>query len=412
MATKPAGPKGARAGKAGSTGTPRAAAAAERRRAAQAKAIHDINEQLSGPVLAVYRTLLPDLQTLSYEDILTSPDLVNGCMLIFEKQRSLFQHLLVSEAGLPVTDDDEPLWCGRSIDDIRILVIRTTAKKYLRTHGDRFRDVKEHSNRADSKVNVGLLERLFDLVTRLWQGGPAQKPKPSAEKTRSGADVFYETIAPFLRHRWQVPLIPYYAALPRSLIREVGEGLLSLRRPEDLEFLLRIGRNDFNEAQTIAGDLTREMLDTDPRAASGVTHAGRQEYERLLTSLHHRMGPRFWKVFTGTELLDSLSTKSTADIIEMATHLDRVGPETVDSLVTFLQRPQIAPFLRVAEDTLPREDFDAIFGMPGNPRLARVFAQKAAQLRVEPAKLEDFETQLPFIFQAYRTAPEDFTRTL
>jgi len=380
-------------------------------RARSSASIRTINEQLGGPVLDVYRTLLPNLKSLTYTDILQSPELIQGCMKIFEKQRERFADLLKNESGLPVSDDDEPLWCGRSVDEVRILVIRTTAKKYFRTHGDRFGDVKEHTKRPDSKVNVPLLDRLFDLVSRLWHA-PGHRPAAAPPKPKSGADVFYETIAPYLRHSWQLPLIPYYAALPRSLIREMGEGLLNIRRPEDLEFILRIGRDDFNEAQRITGDLAREMLDTDPRASVGVAHAGRAEYERLLSGLHHHMGARFWKVFTGTELLDSLQHKSTADIVEMASHLDRMSPETVDSLVGFLQRPQIAPFLRVADTVMQQKDFDAIFGVPGNPRLARIFAKKAAQLRLDPGDPEDFEKRLPFIFQAYLTSPEDFAKGL
>jgi len=377
----------------------------------QAKSIHAVNEQLSGPVLEIYKRLLPDLNPMSYQDILASPELVYGCFLIFEKQRDLFLDLLKNEAGQPVSNDDEELWCGRTTNDVCVLVIRTSAKKYFRTHCDQFRDVSEIRQRPNSTVNAGLLERLFGLVSRMWHGMPAHQPAVQTKmKRKSGADVFYESIAPYIRHRWQVPLIPYYAALPQSLIEEVGEGLLSMQQPSDLEFLLRIGRKDFNEAQRLTGDLAREMLDTDPRAAKGVTHAGQAEYERLLNGLHEHMGARFWKVFTGMELLDSLENKNTADIVEMASHLDRVGPETVDSLIGSLQRPQIAPFLRVAETQLENKDFDAVFGMSGDPRLARTFAKRAAQLRLDPQDPDDFEKQLPFIFQAYKAAPASFAR--
>jgi hypothetical protein len=333
-------------------------------------------------------------------------------MRLFDRQRAPFADLLKNGQGVPVSDDDEPLWCGRSINDVRVLVIRTTAKKYFRTHGDRFHDIREHDTRPDSKVNVPMLERLFDLVTRLWHPQPARTKAPSRPKPKSGADVFYEAMAPYLRHDWQLPLIPYYAALPKSLVRELGEGLLTMRRPEDLEFVLKIGRADFSEAQRITGDLTREMLDTDPRASAGIVHAGQAEYERLLGGLHEKMGARFWKVFAATDVLDSLQHKSTADIVEMASHLDRMSPDTVDSLVAFLQRPQIAPFLHVAEKVLQPKDFDAVFGIPGNPRLARIFAKKAAQLRLDPSDPNDFENRLPFIFQAYMTAPADFAKGL
>lgn len=390
------------------------AARAEAQRREQARVIHAINEALRGPVLDIYRTLLPQLGTLSYEDVLATPGLVDGCFRLFEKRRDTFAALLVSESGLPVSDDDTPLSCGRSVAEIRTLVVRTSAKKYFRTHGHRFSDVEEHKRRPDTKVNTSLLARLFELVASLWQGRDGRKTAPAdaARKVRIKADQFYEAMAPYLRHDWQVSLIPYYATLPQTLVTEMGEGLLSLRRPEDLEFLLRIGRADFNEAQSITGELSREMLDTDPRAASGVTHVGAKEYERLLSGLHERMGGRFWKVFTATELLDSLGSKSTADIVEMATHLDRMGSDTVDYLVQFLQRPQIAPFLRVAETALGREIFDAVFGTPGDPKLARIFAQKAAQLRVDRDDPEDFGRKLTFIFQAYHTSPDDFAKTL
>ena len=376
--------------------------------------IQTINEALRGPVMDIYRALLPDLGTLAYEEVLAKPSLVDGCFQLFDKRREAFAALLITDSGEPVTDDETPLRCGRSVADIRKLVVRTTAKKYLRTHGDRVRDVEEQKRRPDPKVNTSLLARLFDLVASLWQGRNSRKAASTdaARKARIKADQIYETMAPYLRHDWQVPLIPYYAALPRSLVAEMGEGLLSLRRPEDLEGLLRIGRADFNEAQNIAGDLSREMLDTEPRATGGVTHVGAQEYERLLGGLHERMGRRFWKIFASKDVLDSLGTKSTADIVEMAVHLDRMGSESVDYLVKFLQRPQIAPFLRVAETTLGPDIFDTVFGIPGDSKLARSFTQKAAQLRVDPEDPEDFDGKLVFIFQAYRTSPDDFSKTL
>jgi hypothetical protein len=384
-----------------------------RRRAEQARVIHAINEALSGPVLEVYRSVLPKLEPLSYQDVLASPDLVEGCMLMFEKQPDLFRHLLVNQAGEPVSDETEPLSCGRSIEDIRLLVIRTTAKKYFRTHGDKFGDVKEHSDREDSIVNANMLDRLFDLVTRLWQGKPFRKPpQEKPKRKKSGADVFYDSIAPFLRFRWQVKLIPYYAALPRPLIEELGEGLLRLRRPEDLEFLLRIGREDFNEAQRMTGDLAREMLDSEPRAAKGVVHAGQHEYDRLLSNLHAHMGGRFWKMFVETSRIDSLRTKHIADIVEMASHLDRMSPESVEGMVSHLERRQIAPFLRAAETVLNRDDFDSVFGIPGNPRLARIFMQKATMLKTDPNEPDDFENRLPVIFKAWQSSPEHFAKRL
>ncbi len=387
---------------------------AEDRRREQARVIHAINEALRGPVLDIYRTLLPQLGPLSYEDVLATPGLVDGCFRLFEKRRDTFAALLVTDSGLPVADDDTPLSCGRSVAEIRTLVVRTSAKKYFRTHGDRFGDVEEHKRRPDTKVNTSLLARLFELVASLWQGRDGRRTAhdDAARRARIKADQLYEEMAPYLRHDWQVSLIPYYATLPRTLIAEMGEGLLSLRRPEDLEFLLRIGRANFNEAQNITGELSREMLDTDPRAARGVTHVGGKEYERLLNGLHGRMGGRFWKVFTATELLDSLGSKSTADIVEMAAHLDRMGSDSVDYLVQFLQRPQIAPFLSVAETALGSEVFNAVFGTPGDPKLARIFAQKAAQLRVDRDDPEDFGRKLTFIFQAYHTSPDDFAKTL
>ncbi|MBB4267649.1 hypothetical protein [Roseospira visakhapatnamensis] len=384
-------------------------------RAGQAHVIQTINETLRGPVLEIYRSLLPPLRTMDYEGILATPTLVDGCLRLFEKRRDLFAALLVTETGAPVTDDDTPLRCGRSVTDIRTLVVRTAAKKYFRAHGDRIHNADETKARAGGTVSASLVARLFDLVARLWPSRDGRKPAsdPARKPTdKGGADRLYEAMAPYLRHPWQVPLIPYYVALPRTLVAEMGEGLLSLRRPDDLESLLRIGRADFNEAQAICGDLSREMLDTNPRAAQGVTRAGGKEYERLRSGLHAHMGPRFWTVFAELDVLDSLRTKSTADIVEMATHLDRIGSNSVDSLVKFLQRPQIAPFLRVADAVLGREVFDTVFGVPGNPKLARAFAQKAAQLRVDRDDPEDFDRKLTFVFQAYRTAPDEFAKAL
>ena len=61
---------------------------------------------------------------------------------------------------------------------------------------------------------------------------------PVRYRTVPGAgDKLYEALRDVLRYDWQARLVPYYAPLPVSLVRNLGERLLEYKAPGDLEQL-------------------------------------------------------------------------------------------------------------------------------------------------------------------------------
>ena len=369
---------------------------------------HQIISTLKGPVAARMRQLIPTLAPLDdpYRTVMESPELLYGCLLVFRKQRSKFADFLVDEQGRPVTDDAKPLSCGRSVNDIIGMIVRSGARQYATK---RFVDATAKPNVVEPQTK-SLLEKLASLVTGNWREDERPKPRPN----RNYAEEFYQAIRDNLEHDWQGPLIPHYAELPAKLTRELGPGLTTLRNPEGIAALANIGRRSIDGARKIlSDDMMREMLETQPLAAQGVAFLGKANYEALHSAVYGRMGAKFWEMCKDTDRLEALEEKNARDLGEMASYLHIVSADTIHRMTEKLQPYQLSVFLDTAWHALGETEFVAVFGIPGKPGLIRRFAEKAAAFKLDHADpTADFANRLPDIFKAYLLSPKGYEKGL
>ncbi|MDO8607949.1 MAG: hypothetical protein Q7R40_15555 [Phaeospirillum sp.] len=199
-----------------------------------AQIIRQINLTLEGPVAEVMAQLVPELKKLPrrgvLEHVFDDPELLDRCFKAFRANVEKFRALLVDQHNVPVEQADALLACGRSLDDVVAMVVRTHAKRHFRKRldGDS-RALKP--GRKPPKVKPeggGLMERLVRLFA-------ANQATPTPQRSRS--EVLYDAIKEHLLHDWQVPLVQEYSTLSPQLVRRLGKRILDYKVPEDIRRL-------------------------------------------------------------------------------------------------------------------------------------------------------------------------------
>jgi hypothetical protein len=369
----------------------------------------EIIRTIKGPVVERLTKLIPAFAAYedAYATVMATPELLYGCLQLIRKQREVFQDLMVDESGNSVTVDDMPLKCGRSLDQIIGMVVRSGAKAYAekRYASDESAATQRQNLKPESR---SLIEKLAALVGKKW--GEMEAPKPSA----TAADRFYAAIKDNLDYDWQVPLIPHYAELPVKLVADLGKGLTTLHTPEGIAALADVGRHSMDQARRILSDtMMREMLDTQPLAAKGVAFLGKDRYEFLHGAVYEKMGERFWEMCVDCDRLEAMEEQNAKDLEQMAGHLDVLSAESIHRLVQHLQFNQIPVFLDVAREKLGEAEFVKVFGVPGSKKLIKVFCEKIQATKLDPNEpIEDLKKKLPDVFGAYLRSPKDFEKGL
>lgn len=368
----------------------------------------DIIRTIKGPVTERVLELIPGLKAYddAYGAVLATPDLLFACLQLIKTRRDKFHDLLVDEAGNPVEDDDAPLRCNRSLNQIIGMVVRSGAKAYSDSRWGSA--AKPPSKVALSPQTKSLLDKLTELVRGKWSEAEQPKPVPTQ------GDKFYAAIKDHLDFDWQVPLIPYFAEIPVKLINELGKGVTTLRTPEGIAALADIGRHSMEQARKILSDeMMREMLDTQPLAAKGVAFLGKERYEFLHGAVYEKMGDKFWEMCVDCDRLEAMEVQNAKDLENMAGWLHLISGETITQMVRYLQFNQIPIFLSVAVERLGGEKFAEIFGPPGNKKLIKMFCEKTQRTPLDPADPhEDLKRRLPDVFGAYLRSPVDFEKGL
>ncbi|NFV79618.1 hypothetical protein [Magnetospirillum aberrantis] len=368
----------------------------------------EIIRAIKGPVTERVLELIPALK--SYDDpygtVMATPDLLFACLQLVTTRREKFHDLIVDGNGAPVEDNDTPLRCERTLNQIVGMVVRSGAKAYADHRWGTA--LKPPGKVTQSPATKSLLDKLADLVKGKWS--EAEQPKPSPTQ----GDKFYAAIKDHLDFDWQVPLIPYFAEIPVKLINELGKGVTTLRTPEGIASLADIGRHSMEQARKILSDeMMREMLDTQPLAAKGVAFLGKERYEFLHGAVYEKMGDKFWEMCVDCDRLEAMEVQNAKDLENMAEWLHEISGETINQLVHYLQFNQIPIFLGVAQERLGEGPFRAIFGPPGNKKLIKMFCEKTQRTPLDPSDpLEDLKRRLPDVFGAYLRSPADFEKGL
>ncbi|MGE4279328.1 MAG: hypothetical protein AB7G62_07055 [Magnetospirillum sp.] len=193
--------------------------------------VRKINATLSGPVIDVLCELVPEVRRLprrgALEAILDDVDLLDRCFQVFRANPEQFRDLLVDRRKVPVEDAQALLDCGRSLDQVVAMVVRTAAKRHFRLRLDGgARSLRTRPRRVQRR---GLLDRLRALMS--------SQPKAAQDGPRTRAEILYAAFQDYLLHDWQIPIIPEYCQMSPSMVRRLGPRILDYRLAEDIRRL-------------------------------------------------------------------------------------------------------------------------------------------------------------------------------
>ncbi len=325
-----------------------------------ATAIRRVNDTLRGPVADVVAQFLPELRGLPrgtvYERALDDLDLLSRCFEVFRRERKQFRYVVVDGRHRPVTEDDVPLSCGRTLQEVTAMVVRTAAKRYFR----RTLDPAAAKAAASRRSAVPLRH-------------PVAARRPRAH---SAADDLYEAIKDYLLHDWQVPLVPAYADMSPGLIRTLGARLLTIRRVEELRQLI---------ADPAAVDRLLAELDAAAAAPEAETAPVADLCARLLSSDGQRLRPEaFNQALLTPEVRAQLPQADT--VVRVNEVLRDVGGVPARLLLTGLRltTEQLAVMIFNARQAVGPEVFLRLFGQPGKPELVLRVVERGIATGIGP----------------------------
>ncbi|WP_145980694.1 hypothetical protein [Magnetospirillum sp. ME-1] len=189
-----------------------------------------INQTLAGPVMAKLVDLVPDLAWVprgrELETALRDCDLLHRCFVAFRTHRTDFRLLLLDRRNRPVDNDNTPLSCGRTVNQIIAMIVRSAAKRHFRA-------------RLDGGFPPGRAQRLRRPEGVGWGGmlgwmTAQAEERRGARRGRSAGDQLYDAIRRYLLHDWQVPIIPQYARMTPPEVRALGSRILDFRDAAEL----------------------------------------------------------------------------------------------------------------------------------------------------------------------------------
>lgn len=340
-----------------------------------ATAVFRINGTLQGPVVDILGQFLPELKALpreqAYDRTLDDLDLLSRCFQIFRKERPRFRYVLVDERRRPVSEDNVPLSCGRTLAEVIAMVVRTAAKRYFR------RKLSPSSVRAEAAA-------------------AAEEARAHAA-ARSPADELYDAIKAYLLHEWQVPLVPAYSEMDPALVRRVGAKILDCREADTLARLIAdpdAPVQTMTEGTPAATPSTFAAPFVSPFApvakapltpVAPVVHPRTASLDDVLTPDMQRLRA---EAFTET-LLDPevRAVLPNADqIVRIGDLLRGVGGQPATALVEGLglRKDQLAVMLMVAQDCIGSTVFGRLFGPRADPELVTRIVERARLRGIGP----------------------------
>ncbi|CAA7616912.1 hypothetical protein [Magnetospirillum sp. UT-4] len=338
-------------------------------------AIRRVNDTLRGAVVDVMGTLVPEVKALprekAFERTLDDLALLERCFKTFRARRERFTAVLVDEAKRPVADDTTPLSCGRTLDQVVAMIVRTTAKRYFRR---RWSPDQADRPLAPRFAKSGLMDKVGALLNR-----PAAAASTPAEPGR--ADELYHALKEHLLHEWQVPLVPTYADMTPRLAIELGAKILELRDPEHLKRVVA----DPDEAAKLFEDAPAPAAAPEPAPAPAAKGPDQR------APLHQIIAPggqrlrieAFSGVLRRQEVRDLV--KEGRSMARLSEILSGVGGGTAKLLVgeLALRLDQLAVVLLVAHDTVGADVFVHFFGHPGDPEVLRRLVARAREAKLD-----------------------------
>jgi hypothetical protein len=401
--------------------------------AAHAATIRKINATLRGPVVDVLAELVPEIRDYprrkALEAILDDVDLLDRCFQLFRRNPEQFRHLLVDKHKVSVDDAEALLECGRSLDDVIAMVVRTAAKRH-------FRLALDGTNKSlHSRPRAKRAKSLMDRLQALFLQNPAPMKKPATR-----GELLYAAFQDHLLHDWQVPIIPEYSRMSPGMVRRLGARLLDYRLAEDIRRLRADPDNPppptpvvqaEHDGKGAAAFQLPDVLKTAKKTAADSTAAPKSD-KRVSDGMAPLLGDLVKDETTDnrarlTDILNSDGKRLKAGAFTMAMLDPKVravlpnAEQTVritgiigavNGMVGKLlvgelgfRIDQLAVFIMAAHGALGEQGFQKAFGVPGRPDYVMKIVEKAKAAGIgqgsELAAISGFVAQL---FEAAKKA--------
>jgi hypothetical protein len=350
-------------------------------------AIQQINAALQGSVIDVLADLLPEVKVLprarALEHILDDVVLLDRCFEAFHTHPERFITVLRDGRRNPIRSPEDILECGRSLEDVVAMVVRTAAKRHFRKRLDGV--TRPLRGGARSGGRLALVGRLLALL---------RSPPPAPRRANRGR-VLYEAFGEYLRHEWQVPLVPEYASLSPQLVRRLGARILDYRLPDEVRRLggdptfvpaprrpqlpvvvpVAVPAGDPRKPAAISGNAIPPPAEIQPQRQAADDRARLQD---ILTADGSRLKPTAFAM----ALFDPAVRAAMPDpgaVVRVTDMLSGVGPAAARTFTDEmgLRLDQIAALLVCAQSMLGPAHFVGMFGIPGNPKLLSSMAARA-----------------------------------
>ncbi|MBC7950950.1 MAG: hypothetical protein H7Z12_03895 [Rhodospirillaceae bacterium] len=266
---------------------------------------------------------------LSYQDLISHPDVLDQFIATFIANRAECDDIVQAKGGKPVRDDNQDLICKVSLNQIQQLLVRTCAKKVF------------ESEKTEHTVTETVTKKsLFGLIKKTEQ----------KEVTRIGNDPVEERkvreLSRYIAFGWQLPLLPAYRQhLSYQQIMEIGADVVALRTPEAIAAVGQFDPATLRKVKLAAGPDFVEILVHQPQAIAGVAVWNREMYEfyrKMLGDAAWDFFARDKAFFNVVAALDKPVARAYGDVLsfiaaENLAEVQRLNIDKTEVLVTSLR---------------------------------------------------------------------------
>lgn len=257
-------------------------------------ALIDLNDRVKAVVIGSIKLVLGRLKKKGsiekdtrYEDLLADPQKMFDFITAYKAAPDIAKDIALNKAGKPVQGLDESLVCDMSLAEIERLLVYTCAKRIWRKNAAQ-KD-GETTPAPDKKHSF------FGLFRR----------KDKSPGAASALGDVPPGIKAYIAFDWQLPLLERYAdPQTKNHIESLGEAILALKTPQDLETITDMDPIAIRKAYDITGEQFHDLLDYNPNAIKGLKDINEETYKSMFDLIGHRT----WGMFASdpevlTELL-------------------------------------------------------------------------------------------------------------
>ena len=327
-------------------------------------AAKQVKAALRGPVMRTLAEGIPEVRNMpgivAYDKIMGDITLLEQCFGYFRASRDKFHAVLVDNQQRQVNDDSAKLSCGRTLNEVVAMIVRSAAFRHFnRRLGDR------RPLQAAPVKQPGFLAKVLAALT-------GSTPNP-IQQARSKADLLYESIREYLLYEWQVPLVPAYSQLSPGDVTRLGPRIVELRSVDDLMTAAGHRRSEPPKPKPSQGVALDWSVTPPAPAPQTLVTSDTLSLEDVLTPDKSRL-----KVEAlGATLLDPevrSAAQNVEQMIPLTSILKQVGCGLVRALVVDLGlgKKQMTVCLLTAQRLLPPSAFEQLAkGSENSPSMLR-----------------------------------------